>query len=106
MKEPSPSESTDRPNVRARSRWMFAFANQFALRCRVFFLLVRLFGTAMRTTAARGAVTSVERLGAAEGATAVLGLAGAKAVADNAAAAKTSDRIIAVVSLLHVATVC
>ena len=99
MKLPSPSESTDRPNVRARSRWMFAFANQFALRCRVFFLLVRLFGTAIRTTAARGAVTSVERLGAAEGATAVLGLAGAKAVAESAAAAKTSDRIIVVVRL-------
>ena len=105
MKEPSPSERTLRPNVRARSRWMFAFANQFALRCRVFFLDVRLFGTAINTTAARGAVTSVERLGLAAGATAVLGLAGAKAVADNAAAAKTSERIIAVVCLQHVASV-
>ena len=77
MKLPSPSESTDRPSVNARSFWMLAFANQFALRCRVFFLLVRLFGTAMRTTAARGA-TAVARLDAAAGASAVLGL-GAKA---------------------------
>ena len=95
MKDPSPSERTLRPNVRARSRWMFAFANQFALRCRVFFLDVRLFGTAINTTASR----------VATGARAVLGLAGAKAVAESAAAAKTSDRIIVAVSLLHVATI-
>ena len=36
----------------------------------------------------------------------MLGLAGAKAVADSAAAAKTSDRIIVVVRLQHVASAC
>ena len=70
---------------------MFAFANQFALRCRVFFLLVRLFGTAIITTARRGAATSA--LGA-EGARAVLLAGGANAATcDNAESAANAANV-------------
>ena len=70
---------------------MFAFANQFALRCRVFFLDVRLFGTAIITTARRGAATSA--LGA-EGARAVLLAGGANAATcDNAESAANAANV-------------
>lgn len=89
MKEPSPSDSTDRPNVNARSRWMFAFANQFALRCRVFFFDVRLFGTAIKTTAPR----------VAHGASAVVGLAGANAATCDSAVNAASAVNVFIVAL-------